>query len=248
MVPGTNWGAEWGDQLPSAAWLAGFPAPGHYPEPVNFVPPSTVLFDLDGTLADTVPLIVATFRRTVSELLGWEPSPEQCKEWIGRSLSETFSALAPGRADELTAHYREWNLANHDAYVRPFVGVSELVDALHAADRVFGVVTSKHHDSAVMSLACVGLAGRLPLLATEGDTRAHKPSPEPLLYALRRVGANPADAVYVGDAVVDMQAAQSAGMRSIAVTWGAASRAELTAIEPTAVVRDVAELRALLGL
>lgn len=215
---------------------------------MNFVPPSTVLFDLDGTLADTVPLIVATFRRTVSELLGWEPTPEQCKEWIGRSLPETFSVLAPGRADELSAHYRKWNLANHDVYVRPFDGVSELVDALHASDRTFGVVTSKRHDAAVMSLACVGLTGRLPLLATEGDTRAHKPSPAPLLHALRRLGADPADAVYVGDAVVDMQAAQTAGMLSIGVTWGAATAEELTAVEPTAVVRDVAELQALLGL
>ncbi len=215
---------------------------------MNFAAPSTVLFDLDGTLADTVPLIVATFRRTVSELLGWEPTPEQCKEWIGRSLTETFDLLAPGRSDELTAHYLEWNLANHRAYVRPFDGVTELVDALRASDRAFGVVTSKRHSSALLSLECVGLTGRLPLLATEGDTTAHKPSPEPLLYALRRLGADAADAVYIGDAVVDMQAAQAAGMRSIGVTWGAADVEELTAVEPTAVVHSVAELRALLGL
>ena len=55
---------------------------------MNFVAPKTVLFDLDGTLADTVPLIVATFKRTVSETLGWEPTLGQCKEWIGRSLTE----------------------------------------------------------------------------------------------------------------------------------------------------------------
>lgn len=215
---------------------------------MNFEPPSTVLFDLDGTLADTVPLIVATFKRTVSELLGWEPTFEQCKEWIGRSLNETFTRLAPGRSAELTAHYLEWNLANHHTYVRPFEGVTGLIDALHASGRAFGVVTSKRHDSALLSLECVGLTGRVPLLATEEDTTVHKPSPEPLLHALRRVGADAADAVYVGDAVVDMQAAQAAGLRSIGVTWGAASVEELTAIEPAAVVHDVAELRALLGL
>lgn len=215
---------------------------------MNFVAPKTVLFDLDGTLADTVPLIVETFRRTVSEALGWEPTLDQCKEWIGRSLTETFTNLAPGRADELTSHYLEWNLANHHAYVRPFDGVAELVDALRESERVFGVVTSKRHSSALVSLECVGLTGLVPLLATEEDTTAHKPSPEPLLHALARLGAGAGDAVYVGDAVVDMQAAEAAGMRRIAVTWGAASAEELEAVRPTAVVHSVDELRALLAL
>lgn len=215
---------------------------------MNFVAPRTVLFDLDGTLADTVPLIVASFQRTVSDALGWEPTPAQCKGWIGRSLTETFATLAPGRAGELTARYRTWNLANHDAYVRPFEGVAALVDALHATDRAFGVVTSKHHDSAVVSLESVGLTGRIPLLATERDTATHKPSPEPLLYALRQLEMDAADAVYVGDAVVDMQAARAAGVRSIGVTWGAASTEELRAVRPTAVVHSVGELQTLLGL
>ncbi|MFT4216281.1 MAG: HAD hydrolase-like protein [Micropruina sp.] len=215
---------------------------------MNSAPPRVVLFDLDGTLADTVPLIVETFRRTVSDALGWEPSPEQCKEWIGRSLADTFGGLAPDRADDLIARYLEWNLANHHAYVRPFDGVTGLVERLRDAGRTFGVVTSKRRSSAEVSLECVGLAGRIPLLATEDDTTTHKPAPEPLLHALRQVGADAGDAVYVGDAVVDLQAAQAAGMRSIGVTWGAGTEADLRAVGPTAVVHSVAELRTLLGL
>ncbi|MBK8448404.1 MAG: HAD-IA family hydrolase [Micropruina sp.] len=215
---------------------------------MNFVAPKTVLFDLDGTLADTVPLIVATFKRTVSQALGWEPTLAQCKEWIGRSLTETFTTLAPEVADELTARYLEWNLANHHAYVRQFDGVGALIEALRASGRAFGVVTSKRHHSALVSLECVGLTGQIPLLVTEEDTASHKPSPEPLLHALNQMGADGADAVYVGDAIVDMQAARAAGVRSIGVTWGAASADELRAVEPTAVVHDVGELTALLGL
>lgn len=232
---------------PSRRAVAHLDRTGHYAEPVNSAAPRTVLFDLDGTLADTVPLIVATFRRTVSESLGWEPTVEQCKAWIGRSLTETFQALAPERADELIDHYLEWNLANHHAYVRQFDGVGGLIDALRASGRSYGVVTSKRHTSALLSLECAGLTG-LPLLATEEDTVAHKPAPEPLLYALRRVGADAAGAVYVGDAVVDMQAARAAGVRSVAVTWGAASAEELAAVQPDALVHNIAELRAVLGL
>ncbi len=232
---------------PSRRAVAHLDRTGHYAEPVNSAAPRTVLFDLDGTLADTVPLIVATFRRTVSESLGWEPTVEQCKAWIGRSLTETFQALAPERADELIDHYLEWNLANHHAYVRQFDGVGGLIDALRASGRSYGVVTSKRHTSALLSLECAGLTG-LPLLATEEDTVTHKPAPEPLLYALRRVGADAAGAVYVGDAVVDMQAARAAGVRSVAVTWGAASAEELAAVQPDALVHNIAELRAVLGL
>lgn len=215
---------------------------------MNLPIPGTVLFDLDGTLANTIPLIVATFKRTVGQTLGWEPSFEQCKEWIGRSLSETFTALSPEHADELMVRYLEWNLANHRAYVTAFDGVSGLIGALAASDRRFGVATSKRYDSALLTLDCVGLTGRVRLLATEEDTAAHKPSPEPLLFALRRLQSDADDAVYVGDAVVDLQAAHAAGVRAIGVTWGAASEDELRAAEPEALVHDVAELRALLAL
>lgn len=215
---------------------------------MNLLARGTVLFDLDGTIADTVPLIIASFKRTVSELLGWEPTVDQCREWIGRSLRETFEGLAPGRSDELIAHYLEWNLANHREYVRPFQGVDGLIDALAASGRNYGVATSKRSESALVSLECVGLTGRIPLLATEEDTSEHKPAPAPLLHALARVGVRADDAIYVGDAVVDMQAAHAARVAPVAVTWGAATAAELAATNPVAIVHSVDELRELLGL
>lgn len=215
---------------------------------MNLAARSTVLFDLDGTIVDTVPLIVASFQRTVSDVLGWTPTVDQTRAWIGRSLRETFDELAPGRADEVIAHYLEWNLANHRTYVRPFEGVDDLLDALAATGRNYGVATSKLYQSALVSLDCAGLTGRVPLLATEENTAEHKPSPAPLLFALARVGASPGDAIYVGDAVVDMQAAHAAGLAPVAVTWGAASAEELAATNPAAVVHSVAELRQVLGL
>lgn len=213
---------------------------------MNLPVPRVVLFDLDGTLADTVPLIIATFKRTLAAQLGWEPTTEQCKEWIGRSLTDTFRTLAPDRVDELVAHYLEWNLANHRDHVRPFAGVSELIDALESSGRTFGVVTSKRHKSALLSLDCAQLTGRIGLLATEEDTLLHKPDAEPLLHALALIGAQPADAVYIGDAVVDLQAANEAGVAAVGVTWGAASEEELAAHDPVAIVHTMAELRALL--
>ena len=215
---------------------------------MNLPAPATILFDLDGTLVDTVPLIIASFQHTLSERLGWRPTPAQCTQWIGRSLRDTFDGLAPGRADELIAHYLEWNLANHRAYVRPFAGVDGLVAALEASGRTFGVATSKRRASALVSLDCAGLAGRVPLLACEEDTVHHKPAPDPLLHALAQVGGSPGTAVYIGDAVVDLQAAHAAGITAVAVTWGAGGADALAAINPAAIVHSVDELRLLLGL
>ncbi|MFP5406131.1 MAG: HAD family hydrolase, partial [Gammaproteobacteria bacterium] len=92
------------------------------------------------------------------------------------------------------------------------------------------------------------LAGRMRLLATEEDTVHHKPAPDPLFHALAAVGGRPDTAVYVGDAVVDLQAAHAAGVAAIAVTWGAGSTQELSSANPAAMVHSMDELRSVLGL
>lgn len=78
------------------------------------------------------------------------------------------------------------------------------------------------------------------------DTPLHKPDPAPLLLGARRLGVDPGRCVYVGDATVDVRAAHAAGMASVAVTWGAGSRSELSAAGAGQVVDDVAALRAVL--
>ena len=78
------------------------------------------------------------------------------------------------------------------------------------------------------------------------DTTRHKPEPDPLLEAARRLGIDPASAVYVGDATVDVLAAQAAGMAAVAVTWGAGERDALVATGPQAVFDSVGELTAYL--
>jgi pyrophosphatase PpaX len=75
------------------------------------------------------------------------------------------------------------------------------------------------------------------------DTVLHKPDPEPLLLAVNRLGATPDQAVYVGDAIVDVQAARNAGMAAVAVTWGAGVREALEAMAPDVVAETVDDLR-----
>lgn len=207
-----------------------------------------VLFDLDGTLADTVPLILASYRHALGTVLGDDAVPDEpvLRSFIGRQLAATFREVDAQRADELVAAYMEWNLANSQRYIRSFPGVPELLAELAPAGARTGIVTSKRRSSAELALRLGGLDGVVPVLAAMEDTSVHKPDPAPLRHALALLGVDPGSAVYVGDAVVDIECARAAGVASIAVTWGAAGQAQLVQAGPGAVVSQVAELRELL--
>lgn len=206
----------------------------------------TVLFDLDGTLADTIHLIVTSYNHTLETLLGQTREPDEIRGWIGRSLLATFEDIDRDRAAELEDAYKEWNLANTDRLIRRYAGVPELLDALTAAGVTIGVVTSKRRSTARLAMDAVGIGERIPLLAGLDDTETHKPDPAPLLFAASALGVEPATCAYVGDAAVDVLAARAAGMSAVAVTWGAGLRPLLVEAGPAHLVDTVGELRDLL--
>lgn len=206
-----------------------------------------VLFDLDGTLADTIDLIVASYEHALRDVLGASVPREEIRTWIGRPLHATVIDAFPDQAlrvEDVVASYREWNLAYHDEMIKQVPGMTNLVADLVTAGASLAVVTSKISSTAALGLSAVGLDEQIRLVVGQDQTHRHKPHPDPLLYAARVLGVHPGDCVYVGDAAVDLQAAHAAGMASIGVCWGAGERAELEQEQPVAVVGDVGELRA----
>ena len=124
--------------------------------------------------------------------------------------------------------------------------LAELLADLTADGVPMGIVTSKRREIAQYALDSVGLGSAIALLGTLEDTSEHKPDPAPLLLGAKRLGVEPRDCTYVGDATVDVLAARAAGMRSIAVSWGAGTIADLEATTPDLVVGSVGELAAYL--
>lgn len=209
-------------------------------------PRAGILFDLDGTLVDTIPLILASFDHALTQVVG-ETRPEPViRSWIGRRLGEVFEDEYPDHARELERVYIEWNLAQAARLIRRYPGIDALVRDLNEAQARFGVVTSKRLTTAEDALRLNDLKGRIELLATMESTSQHKPDPAPLLHGAARLSTPVERCVYVGDAVVDIRAAQAAGMPSIAVTWGAGARDDLVAAGPDHVIDDVAALHAVL--
>jgi pyrophosphatase PpaX len=202
-----------------------------------------VLFDLDGTLIDSGAMILASFRHATRSVLRREFSDTELLAAVGgTTLHEQMHALDPKRADALVESYREHNSALH-ADLEPCPGVLDLLDRLTDEGRRLGIVTSKRRATADMAFAVLPLSQYFEAVVTTEQTKRHKPHPEPLLAACERLGADPADAAYVGDSPFDVAAAKAAGLGAIAVTWGGIhTRERLEREEPDAIADTPDEL------
>jgi pyrophosphatase PpaX len=202
-----------------------------------------VLFDLDGTVVDSGPIILASMRHATREVLGSEHSDDELMQAVGGpGLEAQMAAFAPDRIDELVTVYRAHNEPLHDE-LEACAGMEDVLVRLHEEGRRLGVVTAKRRSTVELAFASVALGHLFETVVGGDETEKHKPDPEPLLLAAERMGADPAQTAYVGDSPFDVGAAKAAGMYAIAVTWGRIhDRAKLEQAEPDAIVDTAEEL------
>lgn len=181
-----------------------------------------LLFDLDGTLIDSIPLILASLRFALTEHGVESPDDDTLISGIGTPLRTQLFRYTPEAAqvEAMFLTYKAHNLAHHDASIRAFEGIVEVVEALRARGAILGVVTSKMRDIARRGLEISGLSEAFPLLIGLEDTERHKPDPDPVIEALRRLSASAANATYIGDSPHDLRAGRRAGVRTVGVKWG----------------------------
>lgn len=192
-----------------------------------------VLFDLDGTLVDSIGLLVASMQYAYE---GRARRPEVA-EWvrlIGTPLDDMLGLWADGPKDVelLRARYREYQIAQHDAMTTAYPGTVETIRALHAEGHALAVVTSKLEVGARRSLKFIGVEDCFRAVVGIDHTTRHKPDPEPVHHALRLLGLPPSRAVFIGDSTHDMHAGRAAGVVTAAATWGPYSREELLPTQP----------------
>jgi pyrophosphatase PpaX len=186
-----------------------------------------VLFDLDGTLIDSIDNIVACWQHTTRTLLGREIDRADVLPIIGRTLIDSFEEMAPGRGEEMLVEYRAFQATCHDDMVKLVPGTRDTLEKLKASGLLLGVVTSKGIVTATNGLNLFDLRPYFDVLVTLEDTTRHKPNAEPLLAACDRLGIQPDEAIYVGDAVVDILCGKAAGTPTAGVMWGAGTREAL---------------------
>jgi pyrophosphatase PpaX len=203
-----------------------------------------VLFDLDGTLIDSGPMILASMQHVARTVLGREMAYEEIAATVGgQGLVAQMRSFDPERVEELLEAYRAHNDPLHDT-LEAFDEVLSLLPRLREKGRRLGIVTAKRHRSIALAFARFPeLEEHVDVVIASEDTERHKPDPDPILAALDRLGAEPSEAAYVGDSPFDVRAAKAAGVFAVAVGWGGIHKDErLLAEEPDAFVRDPQEL------
>jgi pyrophosphatase PpaX len=207
--------------------------------------PAPLLFDLDGTLVDSIELILASARHAFTGFAGTIPTDDEWRAGIGRPLLTMFREFTGDEVDaqRLAVRYREYQLEHHDRLMRAYEGIVPLVEELAAAGHPMALVTSKPDWLAQRALVHVGLSAAIPVVVGCDSCVQHKPHPEPVHRALALLPPSGGDALFVGDSPHDVSAGRAAGVRTIGVTWGAFRRDEMVASGADVVVDDVAGLR-----
>lgn len=190
-----------------------------------------VLFDLDGTLIDSLPLIVKIYRKVFDELkLPW--GDDDVVKMIGLPLKDIGRHYTGEQVEQFEELYRLYYHREHDRYTSLFPGTIPLLDLLKKKGIRLGIVTSKGKTGAWMSINYTGLKPYMDIVVTAHDVIKPKPDPEPLLKALNHFGIEAARSIFVGDSSYDILTGKNTGSRTLGVTWGLGSEEELARLKP----------------
>lgn len=206
----------------------------------------TVIFDLDGTLLNTL----ADIRDSLNHTLSLFRLPEKTAEAVCAALGNGSARLVElcvqgGRGnpefENILAAYSEWYPCHAGIKTRPYPGIVELLKML-AASGIRSAIVSNKPDAAVKELAAVFFAGLTAAAVGERPGVRRKPAPDMLTAVMNRLEAGPESTIYVGDSEVDIATAKGAGIPCISVAWGFRSADELRAAGASVIAKNTAEL------
>lgn len=183
-----------------------------------------VIWDFDGTLANTRAGIVRTMQATFSRLALPVPTEEAIAQTIGLPLSESIARLRENMSEEEVARavsiYQELFEEVGNVAVTAFPGICEALRSQHAEGFFTAIATSRGRASTEQLCTRLGLSPYIDFLVACDDVAAHKPAPDPVFALCRMAGVKPADSIVIGDTTYDIHMALAAGARALGVAWG----------------------------
>ena len=197
------------------------------------------IFDLDGTLLNTLDALTYTTNLTLKEF-GYGPvDPEHIKQFVGDGYRMQMKRALMYSGDKELLHYEEALsaytrlFAEHCLYhVRPYEGIPELLQELKARGIRIAVLSNKPHARTVENIEAVFGKGYFDIVAGQKDDVPKKPDPSGALKAAKLCGADPSECLYFGDTNTDMKTGKNAKMTTVGVLWGFRGREELAAFHP----------------
>ena len=211
---------------------------------------TAILFDMDGTLLDTLYDLWASTNAVLRELKCPERTLEEIRAYVGNGArNQIRCALPEGSADELVdkalARYQAYYAEHCNDHTRPYDGIVQMLETLKDAGKQLAVVSNKP-DKMVKILSKEHLGTLLNVSIGETPQIARKPAPDTVFKALEELEVDKENMVYIGDSEVDVATAKQAGVPLIAVSWGFRTRAALSDAGATTIVDSPEELLSLL--
>lgn len=190
-----------------------------------------IIFDFDGTLADTRELIVRTMQETITTLGLEARTDEECASMIGLPLKQAFMDLIPmndGTGNLCAETYRQLFYKNNAVYKVPtFPHVLDTLHLLSKKGYTMTIASSRSNRSLMEYVHDMGLKEIIPYVLGADDVTHAKPHPEPVLMTLQRFGCQTEDTIVVGDTRYDIEMGRNAGVQTCGVTYGNGTRQEL---------------------
>jgi pyrophosphatase PpaX len=209
---------------------------------------NTLLFDLDGTLIDTNPLIVESFTHTFKvHFPEMKLSIEEIKTFIGPTLEQTFSRYVDTDVEvkAMMKTYRDHNLSNHEGNVHAYENVHETLTYLKDKGYNMAIVTSKMEDSAELGMKVTGVDQYFDILIGAHAVKEHKPHPEGIKKAIKLFD-NVDGVIMIGDNVSDILAGQNADVATAGVKWAFKGSEALESLNPDYMLENIKDLIAII--
>jgi pyrophosphatase PpaX len=209
--------------------------------------PYAVLFDLDGTLVDSIALLLASMRHTFHGRTR-QPSEAEWVEGIGTPLPKQLTPYVESDEDRerLVNRYRTFQNENHDRLMARYEGVIDTLALLYQRGHPMGIVTSKGNTMMDRGLKFIGADDYIEVAIGYDSVHIHKPDPYPVKAALEKLEYGAHEAVFVGDSPHDVDSGNAAGVITIAALWGFFTRSQLEPHKPTYFLDSIKHLPALL--
>ena len=206
-----------------------------------------VLYDMDGTVLDTLDDLADSVNRSLREFGLPEVSRFQVGQSLGNGAKYLIRHCLPEGSDEalceqVLSFYKPWYDAHCLIKTKPYDGILQLMETLRA-DGVSQAIISNKPDSAVQELAEAFFPGLMDVVIGESPAVKRKPSPDTVLAAASQMGLMASDCVYIGDTEVDLETARNAGMDCIPVSWGFRTEEQLRAAGAEEIIRSPEELK-----
>ena len=207
----------------------------------------TVIFDFDGTLADTLPIVYQSFQHIFEKYMQLEKSPEDIKAMFGPAENDIIRKHFPEEHIQAAiTHYHDYYWTHHEEWVERSHEIEHVLAWIRKKGFKLAIMTGKGRKSLDLSLKALEMSDWFDMTVTGDEVDKPKPDPEGILKILKELNTLPEEAIFIGDSNSDIIAGKGAGLETVGVQWLATYQSPDFHTNPDHLFKNVQGLKRLL--